>query len=104
MGMVVLSAAFLRFSAAIEKIIEKEGFCTMRKALLGVVEMENERTRTFDDGKLSVRFASAEKAKSFDNYLNSTFTIVYGGKKIESFKVKDNFNPYEFFNVSEKIS
>ena len=57
------------------------------------------RVRTFDDGKLSITFPSEEAAKSFDEYYESEMTIVYNGKK-EKFKIKDNFNPYEFFNVS----
>ena len=56
------------------------------------------RVRTFDDGKLSITFSSEEAAKSFDEYYESEMTIVYNGKK-EKFKIKDNFNPYEFFNV-----
>ena len=62
--------------------------------------MEDKRTRTFDDGKLSVTFASEEKAKSFDEYVNSTFKIIYGGEEVGSFKIKDSFNPYDFFGVN----
>ena len=54
------------------------------------------KVRTFDDGKLSVAFSSEEDAKSFDEYLESEWTIIYKGEK-EKFKIKDNFNPYEFF-------
>lgn len=64
--------------------------------------MKDKRTRTFDDGKLSVRFVSEEKAKSFDEYLNTTFKIVYGGEEVGNFKIKDNFNPYEFFGINTK--
>ena len=56
------------------------------------------KVRTFDDGKLSITFSSEEAAKSFDEYYESEMTIVYNGKK-EKFKIKDSFNPYEFFNV-----
>lgn len=56
------------------------------------------KVRTFDDGKLSVTFSSEEAAKSFDEYYESEMTIVYNGKK-EKFRIKDKFNPYEFFNV-----
>ena len=59
------------------------------------------KVRTFDNGKLSITFSSEEAAKSFDEYYESEWTIVYNGEK-EKFKIKDNFNPYKFFNVKEE--
>lgn len=57
------------------------------------------KIRTFDNGKLSVKFTTEENAKSFDEFYNSEFKIIYNGET-SSFKIKDSFDPYEFFNVN----
>ena len=58
------------------------------------------RTRTFESGKISVTFCTEEEAKEFDNYLESTFALTIDGQEVDRWKVKDRFNPYEFFHIS----
>ena len=66
---------------------------TEEKIYLQKNSAENRRTY----GDVTVKFSSADEAKAFDNYLNSTMTIEYGGKVIDSYTVKDKFDPVEFF-------
>lgn len=58
--------------------------------------------RTFDDGKVIVRFASEEAARDFDEYLDSEFKIVMNGEMLGSTKVREGFNPYEFFHIKRE--
>lgn len=58
---------------------------------------ENKRKRTF--GKVSVTFATEQAAIDFDEYLESTFTLYVDGKEVDSYKVRDRFNPYDFFGI-----
>jgi hypothetical protein len=60
---------------------------------------DDTRKRTFDNGKVSVTFRTEEEAKNFDDYLESTFSLKIDGVEVDSWKVKDRFNPYEFFNI-----
>lgn len=64
--------------------------------------MPGDRTRTFDNGKLTVTFRTEQDALDFDAYLESTVTLTYGGKELDRYTVKDKFDPYKFFNVTEK--
>lgn len=57
------------------------------------------RTRTFDNGKVSVTFRTEEAAKDFDDYMESTFALTIDGEEVDRWKVKDRFNPYEFFHI-----
>lgn len=58
------------------------------------------RMRTFDNGRISVTFRTEEEAKEFDDYLESTFTLTIDGQEVDRWKVKDRFDPYEFFHIS----
>lgn len=60
------------------------------------------RTRTFDNGNLSVTFRDEASAKDFDDYLESTITLTIDGKEVDGYVVKDRFDPYEFFNVERR--
>lgn len=55
------------------------------------------KERTFVNGKLTVKFRTEEDAKAFDNYYNSGFSIYYKGENVGTTKIRDNFNPYQFF-------
>lgn len=55
------------------------------------------RERKF--GELAVTFHTEEAAKQFDDFLDSEFTIFYGGEEVGRFKPKDNFDPLKFFGV-----
>jgi len=57
------------------------------------------RKRTFDNGKVSVTFRTEEQAKDFDDYLESTFTLTIDGVEVDRWKVKDRFDPYDFFHI-----
>lgn len=60
------------------------------------------RTRTFDNGNLSVTFRDEASAKDFDDYLESTITLTIDGKEVDRYVVKDRFDPYGFFNVERR--
>ncbi len=56
----------------------------------------DKKTRTFDDGRLIVKFHTEQEAKEFDQYLNSEIVIEIDGTEYRS-KIADDFNPYQFF-------
>ena len=58
-----------------------------------------DRIRTFND--VTITFKTEQDAKNFDEYLESEFTIYYDNKEIGKYKIKDNFNVYEFFNIEK---
>lgn len=60
---------------------------------------ENKRKRTFGD--VSVTFASEEAARDFDEYLESTFTLYVDGEAVDSYKVRDRFDPFTFFGIKK---
>ena len=60
---------------------------------------ENKRKRTF--GNVSVTFATEEAARDFDEYLESTFTLYVDGEAVDSYKVKERFDPYTFFGIKK---
>lgn len=57
------------------------------------------RVRTFDNGNLSVTFRDEASAKDFDDYLESTITLTIDCVEVDRWKVKDRFDPYEFFHI-----
>ena len=57
------------------------------------------RTRAF--GSVSVTFATEEAARDFDEYLESTFTLYIDGEAIDSYKVKERFDTYNFFGIKK---
>lgn len=64
--------------------------------------MTRDNVRIFDNGNLTVQFRDEKAAADFDAYLESTFTISIGGETVGSFKVKESFDPYEFFGVDKQ--
>ena len=78
-----------------------EQFMTLRGIVREVYEEgEDKRVRTFGD--VSVAFSTQEDAESFDNYLDSTITIMYKGRAIDSFKPRDGFDAMKFFGIEEQ--
>lgn len=57
------------------------------------------RIRTFDNGKISAKFRTEQDAQDFDEFLESTISLVYNGEVLDTWKVKDRFDPYAHFGV-----
>lgn len=61
------------------------------------MENANSRTRTFGD--VTVTFRDVKAAEDFDAWLDSTFTLYVDGEAVDSYRVGDRFDPYEFFGI-----